>query len=105
MSARLALNDRAGSDSAQNNAAARSLLLTLPFAVVFLTIPDTIMRAIFAHGAFDANAAALSAIALAAYGVAVGAMPESAWFMKPLTVSLSELLADSSIQPVGDIGL
>ena len=74
MSARLALNDRAGSDSAQNNAAALSLLLTLPFAVVFLTIPDTIMRAIFAHGAFDANAAALSAIALAAYGVGLPAM-------------------------------
>ena len=42
---------------------------------------------------------------LAAYGVVVNAMPDSAWFMKPLTASLSELLADSSIQPVGDIGL
>jgi uroporphyrinogen-III synthase len=31
---------------------------------------------------------------LAAYGVAVKAMPESAWFMKPLTASLAELLAD-----------
>ena len=74
MSARLALNDRAGSDSAQNRSAAISLLLTLPFAVVFLLIPDTIMRAIFAHGAFDAKAAALSATALAAYGVGLPAM-------------------------------
>jgi len=31
---------------------------------------------------------------LAAYGVVVKAMPESAWFMKPLTASLTELLAD-----------
>ena len=69
MSARLALKDRAGSDAAQNRSAALSLLMTLPFAAVFLLIPDTIMRAIFAHGAFDASAAALSALALAAYGV------------------------------------
>jgi len=74
MSAKLALYDRSGSDSAQNRSAALTLMLTLPFTVVFLTIPDTIMRGIFAHGAFDANAAALSAIALAAYGVGLPAM-------------------------------
>src|SRR6185503_8355697 len=73
MSARLAVNDRVGSDRAQNNSAALSLLLTLPFAAVFVAIPDTIMRAIFAHGAFDKSAAALSAIALAAYGVGLPA--------------------------------
>jgi len=74
MSSRLAVNDRDGSDSAQNRAAALSLFLTLPFAVVFVLIPDTIMRAIFAHGAFDTNAAELSAVALAAYGVGLPAM-------------------------------
>lgn len=73
MSARLAKNDRAGSDSAQNRSASLSLLLTLPFAAVFLVIPDTIMRGIFAHGAFDNDAAALSAVALAAYGVGLPA--------------------------------
>jgi putative peptidoglycan lipid II flippase len=73
MSAKLALGDRAGSDSAQNRAASLSLLLTLPFAAVFLAIPDTIMRAIFAHGAFDKSAAELSAIALATYGVGLPA--------------------------------
>ena len=36
---------------------------------------------------------------LAAYGVAVNAMPESAWFMKPLTASLSELLRDQLAGP------
>jgi putative peptidoglycan lipid II flippase len=74
MSSRLALDDRSGSDDAQNHSAALSLMLTLPFAAVFLAIPDTIMRAIFAHGAFDRHAAALSAIALAAYGVGMPAM-------------------------------
>jgi putative peptidoglycan lipid II flippase len=73
MSSRLARNDRAGAEAAQNNSAALTLLLTLPFAVVFFTIPDTIMRAIFAHGAFDKNAAALAGTALAAYGVGLPA--------------------------------
>src|ERR1700761_5206287 len=73
MSNKLAVNDRAGSDAAQNRTASLSLLLTLPFAAVFLAIPDTIMRAIFAHGAFDKNAAALSAVALATYGVGLPA--------------------------------
>ncbi len=74
MSARLAKDDRAGSDAAQNNAAALTLLLTLPFAAVFATIPDQIMTAIFAHGAFNAHAAAQAATALAAYGAGLPAM-------------------------------
>jgi putative peptidoglycan lipid II flippase len=74
MSSRLALNDRAGSDAAQNRSASLSLLLTLPFMAAFVAIPDTIMRAIFAHGAFDKSAASLSAIALATYGVGLPAM-------------------------------
>ena len=74
MSARLAKDDRAGSDAAQNNAAALTLLLTLPFAAVFAAIPDAIMTAIFAHGAFNAQAAARAATALAAYGIGLPAM-------------------------------
>jgi putative peptidoglycan lipid II flippase len=74
MSSRLALADRTGSDAAQNRAAALSLLMTLPFMAAFVAIPDTIMRAVFQHGAFDKNAAALSAIALATYGVGLPAM-------------------------------
>ncbi|HEY1707799.1 MAG TPA: murein biosynthesis integral membrane protein MurJ [Rhizomicrobium sp.] len=73
MSARLATDDRGGSDTAQNRAASLSLLLTLPFAAVFVAIPGTIMSAIFAHGAFDHKAAALSAVALAAYGAGLPA--------------------------------
>ncbi|HEY4075877.1 MAG TPA: lipid II flippase MurJ, partial [Rhizomicrobium sp.] len=74
MSTLLAKGDHAGSHSAQNRTAAVSLLLTLPFMVGFIVIPDTIMRAYLAHGAFDRGAAAVSAIALAAYGVGLPAM-------------------------------
>jgi putative peptidoglycan lipid II flippase len=73
MSSRLAKGDRAAADSAQNRAAALALLSTLPFAAAFLTVPGIIMRAIFAHGAFDSAAADLSAVALAAYGVGLPA--------------------------------
>jgi putative peptidoglycan lipid II flippase len=77
MSSRLAVGDRAGSDAAQNRAAVLSLFLMLPFAVVFVLIPDTIMRAVFAHGAFDRHAAALAAVALTAYGVGLPAFAMS----------------------------
>lgn len=74
MSTRLARGDRAGSSAAQNRSAATSLLLTLPFMAAFIAIPGTIMRAVFAHGAFDSGAAGLAALALAAYGVGLPAM-------------------------------
>jgi putative peptidoglycan lipid II flippase len=74
MASKLAVNDRDGSDAAQNRAATLSILLTLPFATLFIAIPDTIMRAIFAHGAFDKHAAALSAVALVTYSVGLPAM-------------------------------
>lgn len=74
MSARLARGDHSGSSAAQNRSAAASLLLTLPFMAAFIAIPGTIMRAIFVHGAFDASAAALAALALVAYGVGLPAM-------------------------------
>jgi len=50
------------------------LLLTLPFAFVFLAIPGTIMRGVFAYGAFDRNAASLAGTVLAAYGAGLPAM-------------------------------
>ncbi len=74
MSARLARNDVAGSDAAQNRAVTLSLLLTLPFLAVFVAIPAIIMRAVFVHGVFDRHAADLAAIALMAYGVGLPAM-------------------------------
>ena len=74
MSARLARGDHAGSHAAQNRSAAMSVLLTLPFMVTFVAIPGTIIRAVFLHGAFDASAAELAALALAAYGIGLPAM-------------------------------
>jgi putative peptidoglycan lipid II flippase len=74
MSARLAKGDTRGSHTAQNRSAAMSLLLTLPFMVSFIAVPDVIMRAYLAHGAFDHGAAAVAAMTLAAYGVGLPAM-------------------------------
>jgi putative peptidoglycan lipid II flippase len=74
MSSLLARGDAAGSSAAQNRSAAIVLLLTLPFMAAFLLIPGTIIRAIFLHGAFHADAAQMAALALAAYGVGLPAM-------------------------------
>ncbi len=68
MSARLARGDVKGAQGAQNDAAALALYLTLPFMAAFLLVPRTIMRGIFAHGAFSLAAADVSAAALTAYG-------------------------------------
>jgi putative peptidoglycan lipid II flippase len=115
MSSRLAKNDAAGSDAAQNRAASLSLLLTLPFAVVFVAIPGTIMRAIFAHGAFDSHAADLSAIALAAYGVGLPAFAltrivQSTFYarhdtMTPARVTIAAIAANVALKFVFVWGL
>lgn len=75
MSNLLAKNNRAGADAAQNRAAALGLLLTLPFVAAFLTIPLSIIHAVFDRGAFHLNAAAagISAAALTAYSVGLPA--------------------------------
>ncbi|HWA90662.1 MAG TPA: murein biosynthesis integral membrane protein MurJ [Rhizomicrobium sp.] len=73
MSSLIAKGDEPGAQAAQNRSAALGLFLTLPFAAAFLLVPQTIMRAIFAHGAFHIEAADVSASALAAYGVGLPA--------------------------------
>jgi uroporphyrinogen-III synthase len=58
---------------------------------LFRAAPATEVRAALAA----TNVAAVGPVVsetLAAYGVAVNAMPDNSWFMKPLTASLSELL-------------
>ncbi len=74
MSSLLARGDTAGSHAAQNRSAAMSLLLTLPFMAAFLMIPGVIIRAVFLHGAFNADAALAAALALGAYGLGLPAM-------------------------------
>lgn len=73
MSARLARGDVKGAETAQNDAAALTLYLTLPFVAAFLLVPHTIMRAIYAHGHFTLAAADISATALSAYGLGLPA--------------------------------
>ncbi|HVV65653.1 MAG TPA: murein biosynthesis integral membrane protein MurJ [Rhizomicrobium sp.] len=73
MSTLIAKGDEAGARAAQNRSAALGLFLTLPFVAAFLLVPKTIMRGIFAHGAFHLDAADVSAMALAGYGVGLPA--------------------------------
>jgi putative peptidoglycan lipid II flippase len=49
------------------------LLFSVPFVAAFLTVPDVIMRAMFARGAFTKADAAAAAATLAAY--AIGLIP------------------------------
>ncbi len=74
MSARLAMSDEHGASKSQNRAVVLGMLLTLPCAAAFLIIPATIMRALFAHGAFPLQSADLSATALAAYAMGLPAV-------------------------------
>lgn len=73
MSSLIAKGDEKGAQEAQNRSAALGLFLTLPFAAAFVLVPQTIMRGIFAHGAFHIDAADVAASALCAYGVGLPA--------------------------------
>jgi putative peptidoglycan lipid II flippase len=73
MSRRLAAEDHAGAAKAQRRAFNFTLLLTVPFVAAFLTVPDVIMRAMFARGAFSKADAAAAGATLAAY--AIGLIP------------------------------
>src|SRR5882762_9747790 len=69
MSRRLTANDVTGASAAQRRAFEFSLLFSVPFVAAFLTVPDVIMRAMFARGAFSKADAAAAGAALT--GVAV----------------------------------
>ncbi|HEY4973726.1 MAG TPA: uroporphyrinogen-III synthase, partial [Steroidobacteraceae bacterium] len=58
---------------------------------LFRAAPADAVRAALAATHVGAVGPVVSAT-LASYGVAVNAMPDSSWFMKPLTASLAELL-------------
>jgi putative peptidoglycan lipid II flippase len=73
MSRRLTAGDHAGATAAQRRAFEFTLLFAVPFVAAFLTVPDVIMRAMFARGAFSAADAAAAGATLAAY--AVGLLP------------------------------
>jgi putative peptidoglycan lipid II flippase len=69
MSRRLAAGDVRGAASAQARGIQLALLLTVPCAVASLVIPELIMRALFARGAFTAADAAAAGATLAAYSI------------------------------------
>ena len=69
MSRRLAVGDEKGAASAQARGIQLALLLTVPCAAAALVIPDLIMRALFARGAFTSADALAAGSTLAAYSV------------------------------------
>src|SRR6202051_5192409 len=73
MSRRITAGDADGAAASQRRAFDFTLLATVPFVAAFLTVPDVIMRAMFARGAFTAANAAAAGATLAAY--AVGLIP------------------------------
>jgi putative peptidoglycan lipid II flippase len=68
MSRRFAAGDPAGAFGAQNRTLSLSLILSAPFFIAFIMIPDLIMRGIFLRGAFTEDAVEASAYVLQAYG-------------------------------------
>jgi putative peptidoglycan lipid II flippase len=73
MSRRITAGDDVGAAASQRRAFEFTLLATVPFVAAFLTVPDVIMRAMFARGAFTKGDAAAAGATLAAY--AVGLIP------------------------------
>src|SRR3954468_15133174 len=73
MSRRITANDHDGAMKAQRRAFDFTLLFSVPFVAAFLTVPDEIMRALFARGAFSKADAAAAGATLAAY--AIGLIP------------------------------
>jgi putative peptidoglycan lipid II flippase len=73
MANRLARGDEQGARHAQRRAIEFTLLLSIPCLVAFLLIPELIMRALFARGAFTAADAAAAGATLRAY--ALGLLP------------------------------
>jgi putative peptidoglycan lipid II flippase len=73
MSRRLTAGDHDGAMASQRRAFDFTLLFSVPFVAAFLTVPNVIMRAMFARGAFSKADAAAAGATLAAY--AVGLIP------------------------------
>ncbi|MEA2881490.1 MAG: putative peptidoglycan lipid flippase [Bradyrhizobium sp.] len=73
MSRLMTSGDQAGAAASQRRAFDFTMLFSVPFVAAFLTVPDVIMRAMFARGAFSKADAAAAGATLAAY--AVGLIP------------------------------
>ena len=71
MSRRITSGDHAGAMASQRRAFVFTLLFSVPFVAAFLTVPDVIMRAMFARGAFTKADAVAAGATLAAYAIAL----------------------------------
>lgn len=71
MSRQLTAGDDAGAKASQRRAFEFTLLFSVPFVAAFLTVPDEIMRAMFARGAFTRADAISAGTTLAAYAIAL----------------------------------
>lgn len=73
MARRIAMGDEVGARRAQNRAIELTLLLSIPCVAAFLIVPELIMRALFARGAFTSADALAAGQTLTAY--ALGLIP------------------------------
>lgn len=73
LSRRLRADDSEGVHSSQNRALEISLLLTIPSAVALMAMPHPIIHVLFERGAFDAEDARATSIALAAFAAGLPA--------------------------------
>ncbi|MBB5047591.1 putative peptidoglycan lipid II flippase [Rhodopseudomonas rhenobacensis] len=71
MSRQLTSGDDVAAKASQRRAFEFTLLFSVPFVAAFLTVPDVIMRAMFARGAFTKADAAEAGATLAAYAIAL----------------------------------
>jgi putative peptidoglycan lipid II flippase len=94
MASRIAAGDEAGAHNSQNRAIEFTLLLSVPCVAAFLVVPDLIMRALFARGAFTAADAAAAGATLVAY--TIGLLP----FVLLRSVSATFLARGDTATPV-----
>lgn len=73
MARRIAAADEAGARAAQNRAITLTLVLSIPCVAAFVAVPELIVRALFARGAFTEADAATAGATLRAY--ALGLIP------------------------------
>ena len=120
MSRRFAAGDPGAAYHAQNRTMAITILLSAPFCVAFLTMPELIMRAVFVRGAFTTADADASAAVLAAYGIglmavvlirsAVASFQSKGDTTTPMMVALASVLVNVGLKvllfrPLGASGL
>ncbi len=120
MSRRFSSGDVSGALQAQSRTMALTIALAAPFFIVFLAIPDIIIRGVFQRGAFDNAAAIASASVLGAYGSgllavvlirsAVASFQARGDTMTPMFVSLFAVACNVGIKvllfkPMGATGL